>query len=267
MKQVLSQPESRWISSRKWRDLFDAVYTINIAENQHDFMDATLAALRRLIPADLYCVHLADRLNGQVTARMAPENPFTPEEVAYYAAEPSRMPLVAHYERTGDTCARRVSDIVSRKEWISSKYYRICMARLGLVHCISLPVRVDENTVAGLSMNRKRGDFGQNHCELLNAFAPHLRLAWQRQVGAWPKNSCEEEITARGCFEKLGLSLREAEVLYWMTEGKQNREIATILERSLATIQEHVSNIVRKLDQENRHSATVFALRVRQQQG
>jgi DNA-binding NarL/FixJ family response regulator len=31
--------------------------------------------------------------------------------------------------------------------------------------------------------------------------------------------------------------------------------------RSLSTVQEHVANILEKLRQENRHAATVFALR------
>jgi DNA-binding CsgD family transcriptional regulator len=62
-------------------------------------------------------------------------------------------------------------------------------------------------------------------------------------------------------FQKLGLTVREADVLFWMTEGKQNPEIAIILGLSLGTVQEHVGNLVRKLGQENRHAATVFALR------
>jgi DNA-binding NarL/FixJ family response regulator len=66
---------------------------------------------------------------------------------------------------------------------------------------------------------------------------------------------------ARERLLSLGLTTREADVLYWMTEGKQNREIATILGRSLDTVQEHVANILKKLGQENRHAATVFALR------
>lgn len=62
-------------------------------------------------------------------------------------------------------------------------------------------------------------------------------------------------------FQKLGLTVREADVLFWMTEGKQNPEIAIILGLSLGTVQEHVGNLVRKLGQENRHAATVHALR------
>lgn len=244
--------------------MFDAVYEINNARCYRDFTQAALVALRRLIAADLYCIHLTDRRSCRAATFMAPENPFTPEEIAYYAEAPGRMPLVAHYERTGETCARRVSDVVDRQEWIQSEYYQRCMARLGFVHCISLPVQVDGDTVAGLSMNRRTRDFSRRHCELLDAFAPHFRQAWSRQEEPWPERV---EATARACLEKLGLSSREAEVLYWMTEGKQNREIAAILERSLATIQEHVANIVHKLNQENRHAATVFALRERQQSG
>jgi DNA-binding NarL/FixJ family response regulator len=62
-------------------------------------------------------------------------------------------------------------------------------------------------------------------------------------------------------LEALGLTPREGDVLLLMTDGHENREIATMLGRSLHTVQEHVSNIVRKLDQDSRHAATVFALR------
>ncbi|HWL51962.1 MAG TPA: helix-turn-helix domain-containing protein [Chthoniobacteraceae bacterium] len=264
MKSASPQKPSLPISSQKWRGLFDAVYEINKARDYRDLMDAALGALQRLISADLHCIHLTDRSRCRVATFMAPENPFTEEEIAYYAAAPGRMPLVAHYERTGETCARRVSDVVSREEWLASEYYRTCMARLGFEHCLSLPVQVDGTTVAGLSMNRRRRDFTRRECELLDAFAPHLRLAWSHQEEPWPERA---EAAARASLEQLGLSPREAEVLYWMTEGKQNREIAIILKRSLTTIQEHVANIVEKLDQENRHAATVFALRVRLQSG
>ncbi len=62
-------------------------------------------------------------------------------------------------------------------------------------------------------------------------------------------------------LQRLGLAPRESEVLFWMTEGKQNREIATILGIALGTVQKYVAAILVKLGQENRHSATVFALK------
>jgi DNA-binding NarL/FixJ family response regulator len=60
----------------------------------------------------------------------------------------------------------------------------------------------------------------------------------------------------------LGLSPRASEVLFWMTEGKQNREIVAIFGIQLGTVQEYAAGILDKLDQENRHAATVFAVGV-----
>ncbi len=58
-----------------------------------------------------------------------------------------------------------------------------------------------------------------------------------------------------------GLTERECDVLWWMTAGKQNPEIAAILGISLATVQKHVAHLIPKLKAENRHAATVLALR------
>lgn len=103
-------------------------------------------------------------------------------------------------------------------------------------------------------------DFTKRHCALLDAFAPHFVAAWKRHPDPW-ETAGKAVPPARERLQGLGLTSREADVLYWMTEGKQNREIATILGRSLNTVQEHVENILKKLGQENRHAATVFALR------
>ena len=54
---------------------------------------------------------------------------------------------------------------------------------------------------------------------------------------------------------------RETDVLYWITEGKLNREIATILGISLYTVQRHVAQLLRKTGAENRHALTVARLR------
>jgi len=58
----------------------------------------------------------------------------------------------------------------------------------------------------------------------------------------------------------LGLSPRETEVLFWISEGKSNPDIAAILSASVRTIHKHVENIFRKLNVENRASAIRLAL-------
>ena len=60
----------------------------------------------------------------------------------------------------------------------------------------------------------------------------------------------------------LGLTAREAEVLYWIAQGKSNPDIATILGASVRTVHKHVEHIFQKLGLETRNAATVAALEI-----
>jgi DNA-binding CsgD family transcriptional regulator len=248
------------IDSRHWRPLFDAVYEMNTARDHSDFASAVVAGLHRLIPADVCHLHVIDRQRGRIIHHAFPANPFTPEEVAYYVAHPQENAFVRYFERTGDKHARRLSDVIDPALYRRSEFYRRCLQRLDFRHNLVLPFTIDQDTLAALAFDRRRTNFTRRHCELLDAFAPHFMLAWKRHANPWAEHAPATP-PARERLRALGLTPREADVLFWMTEGKQNREIATILGRSLETIQEHVGNIVRKLGQENRHAATVFALR------
>jgi DNA-binding CsgD family transcriptional regulator len=60
----------------------------------------------------------------------------------------------------------------------------------------------------------------------------------------------------------LGLTAREAEVLFWITEGKTNPEIAVILDTSPGTVKKHAANLYAKLGVPTRTSAARCALSV-----
>lgn len=60
-------------------------------------------------------------------------------------------------------------------------------------------------------------------------------------------------------LEQLGLTPKEAEVLYWMAQGKTSPEIASILECALNTIKKHAQRIYAKLGVENRTAAALLA--------
>jgi len=57
----------------------------------------------------------------------------------------------------------------------------------------------------------------------------------------------------------LGLTPRQAEVVYWVAQGKTNGETATILGTSPRTIDKHMERIFQRLGVENRASAMVVA--------
>ncbi len=245
------------IDPQTWQKLLEAVYAMNSADSHSSFSEAVVAGLSRIVMADVVVFQVLDRDAGRIMTHMSPPAPYTAEEVAYYAAHSHEHPLSTYYTREKDPLARRVSDVIDEAEWRASKLYQTCLERLSLVYTVALPVTIDASVVVAVSFSRREPDFTAEDCELLNAFAPHLRLAWQSHENPWADR---RELESRERLRELGLSPRECEVLFWMTEGKLNREIATMLGLSLGTVQDHVARILAKLQVENRHAATVFAI-------
>ena len=56
------------------------------------------------------------------------------------------------------------------------------------------------------------------------------------------------------------LTSREAQVLLWISRGKQNREVSDILKISPRTVNKHLEQIFEKMGVENRTSATAIAV-------
>lgn len=241
-----------------WRPLFDAVFEMNSAATHADFVTAVSSGLHRLVRADTCTFQLLDRERARLRLKMIPDDAFNAAEIAYYTTHAKDMPLVAHWDRTGDTRAVRISDVIGPRAWRRHPHYLNTIKRQGLVHVLALPINVTPTVVAAIAFNRRRPDFTLHDRALLDAFAPHFLLAYARQKDPW---RIDDHPVPPDPAETL--TARERDVLYWVTEGKQNREIATILGRSLATVQEHVANILRKLHVENRHALTVYALRNR----
>ncbi len=60
----------------------------------------------------------------------------------------------------------------------------------------------------------------------------------------------------------LSLSPREAEVLFWVSQGKKNSGIAIILGLSTATVEKHLEHILKKLKVETRTAAALYAYEI-----
>jgi len=57
------------------------------------------------------------------------------------------------------------------------------------------------------------------------------------------------------------LTIREKEVLMLIAQGKSNQEIASELFITLKTVKTHVSNILSKLEVEDRTQAAIYAFK------
>lgn len=88
---------------------------------------------------------------------------------------------------------------------------------------------------------------GKTHARLLELLMPYLHSALVRVSGQ------------SGSAHTGQITEREREVLQWLKTGKTNWEIAQILGISPYTVKNHVQNILRKLNVQNRSLAAVKA--------
>ncbi|MBD1388328.1 response regulator [Neiella sp. HB171785] len=68
--------------------------------------------------------------------------------------------------------------------------------------------------------------------------------------------------TAEALQQELGLTKRESQVMYWVSFGKTNWEVAQILSMSPRTVNKHLEQIFKKLGVDNRTSASAISIRV-----
>lgn len=109
---------------------------------------------------------------------------------------------------------------------------------------------------------------------LLELLRPHIGTAWLRDVrldeqrakmtpslsSIRPALQEQSASCSRALQRQLGLTAREAEVLFWLSEGKTNASIGVILDRSPETVKSHVGSLLAKLGCETRTAAARTAL-------
>jgi len=244
------------LGTRDCRMLFRVIENLCSARTAGEVQLATREGLAATVPGDCYDLVLFAGNRPEDEAFFSQPGTYTEDEMRYMLANAGKHPLAGAFLR-GDPGATCVSQFISARQWQSGEFYRESgYRRLGLKHELAALVpNVTPASIAAVSVLRSR-DFSERDRQMMNHLRPHLGRAWRQTLVAKPVPS---PALVRKTFPVL--SDREAEVLFWITEGKQNREIADILQRSLVTVQEHVENIIRKLGMENRHATAVFALR------
>jgi transcriptional regulator EpsA len=95
-----------------------------------------------------------------------------------------------------------------------------------------------------------------NHAHILELMMPHLHCALVRV------SSSKNSVMLSATKENSILTKRELEILQWLHMGKTNWEISSILEISPLTVKNHVQNILRKFDVQNRSQAVVRAAKL-----
>jgi transcriptional regulator EpsA len=97
---------------------------------------------------------------------------------------------------------------------------------------------------------------GPRQCYLLELLLPHLHAAFVRTM-------IDERRELRTPLVPHALTAREIEILRWVSEGKSNHQIGDTLRISPLTVKNHIQNILKKLEVQNRAQAVTRAIAAR----
>jgi DNA-binding CsgD family transcriptional regulator len=116
-------------------------------------------------------------------------------------------------------------------------------------------------SVQALIARSQTKDGTPEHLEALNETERLTVMLTASPVGGWVLRLDRMPLKPASRFYPLTqLTPAENQVMRWMTEGKRNIEIGTILDISPRTVEKHVSQILAKLGAENRASAIIRAM-------
>lgn len=126
----------------------------------------------------------------------------------------SEHPLIAHYARTRDARAVKISDFLSRDQFHRLGLYCEFFRSLDIEYQMAFALPGPATLVVGIALNRRRPDFSERDRTLLELLRPHVGQAYQNAGAA---SRTERELRR---FEQ-GLEALDAGIVWLTTEGRR----------------------------------------------
>ncbi len=161
-----------------------------------------------------------------------------------------RDPVISAMRRTHASLSW--SDVTSKFSWTKAELTLIDEGRdFGANNGLTVPIFSDRFRVGAFSACGWNPDLSPNARSVLNIVAMSAHQALMRA----------KIDDARCNFQHVDLTCREREIMHWVANGKSNRDIATILAISSATVKTTLARAQGKLNASGRTYAAVQALR------
>jgi DNA-binding CsgD family transcriptional regulator len=135
-----------------------------------EFRAGLLSVMRELIPAEIASYN---EISREPPAALVVGDPhdslgaLTPERQRQFAELVWQNPLAAHFTRTGDASAQRMSDFISRRDLHRLELYDLFYRPIGTEHQLAFTVPA-EGRLIGITLSRCTRDFSDIDRELLD---------------------------------------------------------------------------------------------------
>lgn len=236
-------------------------FLVDIGELQLDepYPVAVLARLRDLVPCDALTYHEIDlraRRFGTIAYLGPDDDGDDGDDGLYWTAGP--CPISEYRARTHDLSPIRMSDLVDRRRFLESPFYREYFKPGGVDHAIDVGLPAAPGCHRSIILFRETdaGDFSERDRAVLEQLRPHLNrleeiAAMRRRLADWRTAGDRTD----DAVALSGLTPREREIVELVAEGKTNAQIAAQLWVAPSTIKKHLEHVYEKLGVAGRTAA------------
>lgn len=226
--------------------------------NSTTYADRAFALLGELVSHDVGCFARHDPASGQLHIEHRGGGEDFSRGLEAFGRHMGQYPLFRFDPTVNDGLPFNRGDFFTRREFRQLDIHSEAFGPQGLMDhfAVHVPTADDSVVFFGLERGGSR-DYSATDREILRLAQPHLTNAWKI---AQTRTDDPPPTVEPGFFCRVGFKPRESEVLFWLTEGKSNLEIAHILGLSLPTVKGYVTAIFNALGVGNRLAATLSAI-------
>ena len=242
------------LSIRHAQQLGAALAPLYAAPDLATLGDRLASALLDLFGADTICFDYFDARGGMQFLGAYPHHLFTPAMLKAAAHLMPQHPLYEELFVRGNTRPLRLTDFASVAEFQRSALYHVLYQASGLVYQLVVGTPVPGGGLITCAVFRQALDFSRLEQTLLAFVQPHIAALLAR-LPVMPGLAAEA-----GAPPPLGLTRREADILFHVAKGRADKEIGQLCAISPRTVQNHLHNIYHKLGVDNRTAASLRAV-------
>jgi DNA-binding CsgD family transcriptional regulator len=165
------------LNARHLKSFSEALLLIHAPLDLPSLPDATIAALRGLLPGD--CFAYNEFHDGRVVNISTP-NQLDDETMLAFQTYLGEHPGMIRILKTKTRDAVRLSDTSSHRQWRATNLYNHVFRPTNFNYQVGCMFPLAEDSLAGFSVNRVSRDFTEEHRDLLTLLVPHFAQAWAR---------------------------------------------------------------------------------------
>lgn len=252
------------LSEQDYQELMQGLLRLHAERDVERLPRVMLDIVQKLIP----CEHLSyNELNPRQKRAMSffstrQESIVLGKYLPAFEQHMEEHAVLKHYQQSWSLGkplnVQTMFDFLPRAEFQRTGLYGECFRYLDTEFQLIICIDMGQDRAVGIALSRKLMDFTERDRQVAEAVRPHLSYAYRnamRRLSLRRLFDPDGEQKSVELLQKLDLTPREAQVLFWLIQGKTSPQISTILEAKPRTIDKHLEHLFVKLGVETRSAA------------